>query len=391
MINTSTLIKWFYNLAAVRAVGSIVLVSLAGCKEKYNLPPSLIDKNYLVVEGFISSGNDSTSITLTRTVTPDDTAYIKPERGATIHVTSDAGEYFLLTEQEAGVYKSAPLQLNPGIKYQLNILTSNGNQYISSPLTITSTPPVDSISWQQEANGVHFYVNTHDPLNQTRYYAWQFEETWEFYSYTSSSYQYNKADSSMEVRRNADSLYQCWQSEKSTSILIGSSAKLSSDVIHMAPINTVEQNSWKISSRYSILVKQRALNKETFEFLEKMKKNSEQLGTIFDPLPSSGGGNITCINNPSEIVLGQAYISSVTEKRIFINRSQLNNWRHFLSCFEDTISNSQTSLQNAFGAGSYIPIQAIRSNLGEILGYSASNRYCMDCRVRGLHQRPDFW
>jgi hypothetical protein len=43
------------------------------------------------------------------------------------------------------------------------------------------TPQLDSVSWKQENNGVRIYASTHDPNNNTRYYKWDYEETWEIH------------------------------------------------------------------------------------------------------------------------------------------------------------------------------------------------------------------
>ena len=37
-----------------------------------------------------------------------------------------------------------------------------------------------TISWKPENGGIKIYVNTHDLENNTRYYDWKYEETWEF-------------------------------------------------------------------------------------------------------------------------------------------------------------------------------------------------------------------
>lgn len=379
------------NLLRVVATMVAILCFHTGCKEKYLLPAVVRDSNYLVVEGFINNGIEPTIIRLSRTVKPQDTAYINPEQNASVSVAGEDGTYFYLPESEPGVYTGGPFNLNPATRYSLEINTTEGKHYASEPLTVKTTPPIDSISWIREPGGVRIYANTHDATNQSIYYAWQFEETWEFFSLSTSAYQYDTVDSILVQRTNVDSLYRCWQSDASTSILIGSSAKLSSDVIHMAPLTFIEQASWKISSRYSILTKQRVLDKNTFEYFEKMKKNSEQLGSIFDPLPSTSAGNIKCTTDPLEVVIGQAYISSTEEKRIFIQRSEVGDWRYRMNCQVDTVENKPEIIDSYFSNNTFIVISEVPSPGGAITAYLASTRFCMDCRSRGVHRRPDFW
>ncbi len=46
----------------------------------------------------------------------------------------------------------------------------------------------------------------------------------------------------------------------------------------------------------------------------------ENAGTLFDPTPTAIPGNIYCIDNPEEPVLGYFEASGVSTRRVFINR-----------------------------------------------------------------------
>ena len=196
----------------------------------------------------------------------------------------------------------------------------------------------------------------------------------------------------MVLRSYPDSLYTCWQSYTSPNIIIGSTAKLSEDIVYLQPLTFIPQDSWKIGSRYSILVRQRALSKGAYEYFENLRKNSEQLGSIFDPQPSTSIGNIRCVNNPSEIVLGYIYSSTEVEKRIFISRSEVPKWQYVFFCEEISVKNVPDSLEQAFGGGAYLPTDDVRSSVtGIIERYVGSSKSCVDCTLRGTNKRPDFW
>lgn len=372
---------------------SLVILFAITCKEKYDLPKTLTDKNYLVVEGFIDGGVDSTFIRLSRSVNPEDTARIKNETNANVFIEGKNGETFSLSEVTPGIYGGGPFPLNHSQQYRLNISTNGGKSYLSDYVDIKTTPVIDSISWVREPNGVQIYANTHDSQNDTWYYAWNYHETWEFYSAFYSNWVYtgsSNPDSLMIRRTNGDSLYRCWQSYISSSIIVGSSAKLSEDIIHLFPLTFIPEDSWKIQRRYSILVKQRALSKGAYDYLENMKKNSEQLGSIFDPQPSTTTGNIHSVSDPKEIVLGYIYSSSTVEKRIFIERSQVPDWKYRFTCEELSIRNDPDSLADAFAGYGNIPTTEEGSGIF-IARYKGANSYCVDCRFRGIATRPDFW
>lgn len=359
------------------------------CKEKYTLPKTLADKSYLVVEGFINSGNDSTRITLSRTVKID-TFAVSPEANALVSIESTNGNSFDLEQTDPGVYTCPPIPVSAGEEFRLVIRTANNNIYESDWTEAKFTPEIDSISWTREASGVQINVNTHDIEDKSRYYIWQFEETWDFYSHEWSSFDY--VDSM--VRRNyPDSIFHCWQFFNSRHLILGSSAKLSSDVIYQFPLIFIPDDSWKISSLYSILVKQRVLSKGAYEYLDRMKKNSEQMGTIFDPQPSGSSGNIRCVTHPEETVIGYVYVSSVTEKRIFIRVGQVYPWRYRLFCEEKLVP--ADSLRDFFSHNDlitkeeftplYIPIRK------EGTSYWGARVGCMDCTTKGVHRKPDYW
>ncbi len=53
---------------------------------------------------------------------------------------------------------------------------------------------IDSINWVDGGGGgVTIYANTHDVTNSTRYYQWQYTQTWLYNSAEASDYIYNPA------------------------------------------------------------------------------------------------------------------------------------------------------------------------------------------------------
>jgi hypothetical protein len=193
------------------------------------------------------------------------------------------------------------------------------------------------------------------------------------------------------VRSPNEMVYECWKESSSTDLLLGSSSHLTADVIHKAPLVTMGKNTEKLSVRYSILVKQTVLSKEAYDYLQIMKRNTESLGSIFDAQPSQLKGNIICISNSDEEVIGFLTASSVSEKRIFIRASEVP-WSHFtMSCEEIEIPNTPTALSNLMPF--YIPIYPIEDvNTGRTKSWMAATPICVDCTLRGGSLiKPSFW
>jgi len=377
---------------------AFVIIVTSGCKEKYLPHITSSDTGYLVVEGYINSGPQPTSISLTPTTRLYDSVQILYEHNAEVNVEGENQETFPLYDNGNGLYiSSASLNLNSSGKYRLHIRTQDNKEYTSDFAAFKHTPAIDSITWQRENNGVKIYVNTHDEQNNTRYYQWKYEETWEIHSAYKSTIKY-VVDSTGQVialvwrnpSRHIDTtIYKCWQSYNSTNIVLGSSEKLSTDKIYL-PVVSIEPGSEKLSVMYSIHIRQYALSHDAYLFFGKIKKNTEQVGSIFDAQPSELQGNIHCITNPAEIVVDYVDISEEKERRTFISNDQLPEWNFTVDCPVTIINNDLSSIRE--DGVSLMPTNPNRIDIGgNIIDFRASYPFCVDCTTRGTNVRPAFW
>ena len=372
---------------------SFVMLTNVTCKKPYNPPAIKADNKFLVVEGTLINSADSPSvITLSRTVRLTDSTFASStERNAAVSVEGENGDTYNFFELPGGIYQSHPLSLNTLSKYRLKITTSAGQEYASDFVELKQTPPIDSLSWNQQ-NDVMIYLDTHDPLNNTKYYHWDFTETYQYEAPLQA--ELSQDNGTLFYVDNSDQTYDCWRIVNSTDILLGSSIALNQDVISKAPIAVVPQNSQKITIRYSILVKQYAITQEGYQYLSILKKNTENLGSIFDAQPSQLTGNIHSIKNPSEIVIGFFSASSLQQKRLFITKYEVSNW-HFVDsnreCGVMTIGHPALPDPGFFVYDypdpDYYPYYFCGSGCLNI-----ARRECVDCRLRGgVNQKPSFW
>ena len=382
----------------------MLIVIVLSCKKPYL--PALISSSasFVVVEGVINSGSDSTIIKLSRTANLADKKTANPLSGATLTVESDQNSSYQLVENTPGSYVSPGLNLDNSKKYRLRIRTPDNQQYLSDFVVVINSPPLDSVNFKITNNGLNFYSNTHDPKNSTRYYRWDFQETWVFHANYPS---YFKSDGTTVLPRdlNNDNIYECWGNNNSSSIILGSSAKLSQDVITDNPITFIDASSEKIGIKYSILVKQYALTKDAFAFWENLKKNTEQLGSIFDAQPSQSNGNIHSVSNLHDPVVGYISVGSTTSKRIFITNRQLPAWattRTYPECTLDTFlykyippgSKTPINQVDLYINGknpSILPVTQLGVPGSPPIGFSGSTSHCVDCTLRGTNKQPVFW
>ncbi len=317
----------------------VLLILAIACRKPYNPPAVTSTAGYLVVEGVINSGPDSTTIKLSHTVNIANKVTANPVLQAVVAVESDQGVSFPLTETSNGNYVSPGLNLDNSRMYRLNIKTPDNKQYQSDLAPVIVTPPIDSIGFNivtLPVPGIQIYVNTHDPGNTAKYFRWDYDEAWAFQAKYISYWISN--GTTLLVRSPAQNISLCYTNDVSSDIVIASSAKLQQDLLYQTPIAFIPSTSEKIESEYSILLRQYALTADAYNFWVSLRKNTEQLGSIFDAQPTQLEGNIHCITNPSEPVIGYVSICQVSSKRVIITNAKLPAWvaTYPYTCEQDT-------------------------------------------------------
>ena len=366
------------------------LISIISCKQIYTPPQISGNHTYLVVDGFINAGADSTIFSLSRSVNLNSSSTASPELGAQLTVQGTNGYTSPLLELGNGRYGANGLNLDNSQNYRLLITTNNGEKYQSAYTAVKKSPAIDSISWQLGDSGVTVFANTHDPLNNTHYYRWEYTETWEYHSHYGSFSHWDNATQTI-INNTTEVPHVCYKSMPSTNIIIASSAKLKSDIIYASPITLVPLNSEKIVSEYSILVTQHAVTLDEYNYWLALQSSTQTTGSLFDQQPTEITGNITCISNPNEPVLGYVGAGTVVSSRIFIFDSQVYPWFYNnASCVELKFPAVTDSILVAINNG-YVPVAPIYAG-PVIVAYYFSFPQCVDCTLEGgTTTKPSFW
>lgn len=386
-----------------RKLYHVWILGLAGlqiysCKEPY-LPPEVKgNPGWLVVDGFLNAGPDSSYIMLSRTRSLQDSSKY-PESKAHVMVLGPAGQNFTLQESGVGTYVADHLDLSVYSFYKLRIISADGRIYESDSFPALQTPPIDSLSWQQDSIGVSIYAYSHDPTNQVRNYRWEYVETWKYNTGIDALIYYD--GTRVLPITQANQIYDCWNSALSTNLLLASSMNLDEDVINHQLICEVEIGSEKMSIDYSILVNQYGISPQAFDYWQNLRKLTELTGSLFDPTPSQVTGNIKCISNPSEIVLGFMGASTVAKKRIFINNLELSNWDYYpyyIDCLQANSDRQFVSASDPARDEKLYDYLLQPRHLYTLIDfpnsavYVMAENYCADCRAHGgTNQKPAFW
>ncbi|MEO8173962.1 MAG: DUF4249 family protein [Sediminibacterium sp.] len=373
----------------------MVVMAVYGCREKYVSPFASTGTGLLVVEGFIATGSGGiTTIRLTRTTKLADSANLYEKKAQVTIQTQGSTVVYALTEGANGVYTSAALSLPVTNKYRIRILTAANKEYLSDYVGGKLTPAIDSIGFERNGGG-DVVITSHSKGAQTTpyYFQWRSEQTWEIISEYSTAFKFKFDNTNTAIGveywdpitfQLDNTIKRCWQFLNSSAVLIGSTEGRSTNDVH-EPMATITTNGIELSVLYSINVKQYSLSKDAYRFLEKIKKNTEQLGSIFDAQPSDLAGNIHATSDPAEVVVGYLDATQEQSKRIFIRNSQLPGWNYKRKCPDEvTLPTSNRDTFKGY-ATDYYPIGL--SSTSAIL----AGRKCVVCTVSGSNVKPSYW
>jgi len=348
------------------------------------IPQTNENKELLVVEGLITDKPGVNTIKLSRTLPLGTINSANPVKGCLVTISDDIGNTYILTETDAGIYvtDASSFQGSVGRFYTLHINTNtsgNNHNYESYPIEMKPVPPIDSVYYekviiQQSTDfssgkeGCQIYLNTYDPANQCKYYRWEFVETWEFIL-------------PYVVPNNT-----CWISANSDKINIKNTSVISEDKIDRYPLNFISNETDRLRVEYSILVNQYSLNEDEYLYWEKLQNISEQVGGLYDMIPSAVPSNVYSLVDPNEKVQGYFSVSASSSKRIFIRD-------HFAGVV--TPYTDDACIADTIFAGAPIPDYSwvIIDHPLPPPGYQVITRtkVCYDCTVRGTNVPPDFW
>lgn len=376
----------------------IIILGTTMCRKAYDPPAIKASNHFLAIDGVINIGvNGISTIYVSRSLNLSDTVPNIPELNAQVMIVASNGTTYPLIDTSAnGTYVSASLNLDITQKYQISVITIEGNKYLSDLVTPKTSPPIDSVTWQDlpdpltGTDEVNIYVNAHDPANNTRYYRWDYIETYMHHSYY-QSYWYRVGTTIAPIDNPSQSTYSCWTTLNSTNILLGTSINLGSDVISQALIASFAHNDPKMDVRYSTLVRQYALDLDAYNYWLTVQKNSQSLGGLFDLQPAQIRGNIHGVTNPNDVVLGYVSASSIQEKRLFIDNSSLG-WKSnpAVNCPIRIIGTDP--LNTLFWNYADTAFDVYYFNTGNPPTINITYKDCLDCRYQGgTNIEPPFW
>ena len=391
----------------------LLLIILFGCTEPYLLQTSNFEEA-LVIEASITNELKKQQIKLSKTYRLEENGPAFVEN-ADVTIEDDLGNLYPFIEGDEIYESENAFEAIPGRKYKLTIVT-NGKVYTSTQETLTKINPIEDVEVRDltiaDVRGAEIRVKAFDPTNSSKYYRYEYEETYKIIApkwlpYTATV---NTITKDLIFTPRTYEARTCYSTVKSTEILLHSTSDLSQDRVDHK-VRFIPVDNPIIMHRYSILVKQYIQNLESYTYYNTLKTISGSDGILSQNQPGFFSGNITCTNNPNEKVVGFFDVSSVSSQRIFFNFEDIFPGTvqpgYFYDCYDNCDYPDPLSCPGAYDyCFDVAPFTSCKGNIVEntlniipqpYLYFSGPNplylipQPCGDCTTFSSNVVPPFW
>jgi len=381
----------------------LLTILFYGCTEAYPLVTNRFEE-VIIVEANITNELKKQEIKLTKSAKFEDETYLS-ESGARVFITDDAGNQYNFSEDSDKYISDTEFQAVPNTKYQLHISTKDGRSFESSPETLTTINPIQSVVADVEEkdgiNGVAIHVNSFDPTDTSTYYRYEYEET---YKVIAPKWRPTKIDWIVSTQTpvflpNSPDTKTCYGSGKNIELMLQSTNNLKEDRVDYL-IRFINDQDYIITHRYSILVRQYIESQAAYNYYNTLKKSAATGGTIVSPTqPGFLLGNLRAINNDSKIS-GYFDVCSVSSERIYFNYEDLFPGKfpppYVVDCKEFCYSTNEELVPDPCSHWGHY---ADDLSLGKITYYSGTgtgftywvDSPCGDCTTIASSVKPPFW
>jgi len=408
----------------------VLCLFIVSCVEEIPLETQTSFDDVLVIEGSLTNELKHQTIKLSK-------SYRLEAEGpdlvsnATVIVKDDQGNSYTFSETAPGIYNSLnSFAAQPAINYTLEVI-ENGTTYTSTQESFVQPTQIDSLYLQRDFNenneeGISIYVDTFDPTNNSKYYRYEYEETYKIIVPKYSPLKLNVVNDDFPIDPSQFESFQeiqdylvelvtrdeqvriCYNTVKSNTVIIENTNNFPEDRLDKYRVRFISRDNYIMSHRYSILVKQHVQSPNAYNFYKTLKTLSLSESVFSENQPGFLEGNISS-NGTNKKVVGYFEVNSVDSKRIYFNYTdEFPNEElppYYILCEDgrypqlfrtDPITGFiiESDVQDLINTGfQYFSVnpEDIPEFSGPLFPYLMVPGACGDCTVLGSTTIPDFW
>lgn len=358
----------------------------------------------LVIEGDMLLGSVST-VTLSYLSPLNETEEVVRQnapRSASVWVESSDGRRYD-GQKAAGHFLTFAVDLTDAPSssdYRLNVTNNDtGRQYVSDwQRPATGSVVIDGVSADVAENksSVTFKLDIHsDP--SVRYFRIAYDEDWEYHSLFKAYVRYvsprEPGYTGPETGYIEDGYYKhgynyyCWGSSVSSYLQLVSTKDYSESRLQNYPLRTLTSADRRISYLYCITPRVYPMTQDAYEYYDHLNSVTSFSGSLFSPNPSEMRGNIHCVSDEKELVIGYVEVSAPVSGHFFFEGRDLGVYASTKPPYDTESTNVPPDQWLDYYHNGYLPIA-----YDEIQGSEWADSRCVDCRVfGGTKNKPSFW
>jgi hypothetical protein len=393
-----------------RCIAAVFLASIFGCTNPYAYQNNEFE-DAVVIVATLTNQFKTQEVKITRTYSLEEN-FPQFESQAVVYITDNLGNKYDFVQSVNSYLSTTQFQAFPEREYQLHVLTKNGRSYISTTEKLTTQTQIESVVptvvTKDGILGVQITANSADPTNSSRYYRYQYDETYKVVAPMWYNLEAIPAGNVVTLRERTTEARTCFSDSKSNEILLTNTNDLSQDVVSNFPIKFISSKDPIIRHRYSILVKQYVQSLAAHTYYETLKQISDTGSNLSQTQPGFFRGNIKSVDNLEEKVLGFFEVSSYSEKRMFFNftdlfpKERLPDFPYYCpvpileSEANDYIFNNCYSPNPNSGCQGPLMVQLIQNRIRvlyptEGTAFILYSIECGDCTSISSNIKPSFW
>ena len=320
---------------------ALIFILFSGCIQELDTFKKA--ERILIVEGSISDKKAAHTVKVNYTKpfnTPSDFSDVS---AATVEIVDNLGNRELLTHTGKDSYQSDTSFFGVvGRFYHVEITLRNGLKYHSDPEELLAVPEIQDAWYERElvevltednvlikSPRITYKVKFADTPGERNYYRWRYQGTYQVFAPEADSF----GDTPRPINRACPQIVNgviqyrptrdCWVPDfDNESLVIESDEFFNGKTIDEYTIFSLEVSS-KFSIGYYNVLSQVSMSKGAYEYLNALKTQMGNKGSIFETSNYQIVGNIHSDDNPDELVLGYFMTGAVSEKSVFVNALDL--------------------------------------------------------------------
>lgn len=322
---------------------------------------------------------------------PAGKAWVESEDGKRYEAKADNGSSTIVIDTRTAPAKG---------RYRLCVEDlGTSREYVTSWQEVNPPAEIDDLTYVWDENTMTLCLSAHS--EEGSYFRWAYVEDYKFHADRPKDFIFDYAENKEVKLEESDySTYWCWSTNSSREVDLVATTDLEDNRLVAHKFHTFSRGSMRLQTRYRMTIYLSCISADAYRYLDNLKITSDFTGDLFTPLPSDVNGNITCVEDPNEKVIGYVDVCQISTKEFYLDenayklyapgRSQPTSFIPIVEWNKNGLNPYPLDLRDFWDKG-FAPVYEGadgEGNSGVVWDY----KRCTDCRQSGgVLESPEGW